>query len=162
MASHESVVSVEINARRRQLAVKTLMSGSGRHRLYQNFGQLAPHLRGEALGIVRQAVLAAGYASLAELEARCAENALLAAGFDVVRRRVNCRFNWSALQTGRQLEPPLRFMEGYMPERHPRDNPHSAVVCDACYGTGMEGFILEGRHPDECDANTRWFPHPPE
>ncbi len=68
MASHESVVSVEIQARRRQLAVKTLQSGSGRHRLYQNFGQLAPHLRGEALGLVRQAVLAAGYASLAELD----------------------------------------------------------------------------------------------
>jgi hypothetical protein len=68
MASHESVVSVEINARRKQLAVKTLMSSSGRHRLYQNFGQLAPHLRGEALGLVRQAVLSAGYASLAELD----------------------------------------------------------------------------------------------
>ncbi|MFN8422029.1 MAG: hypothetical protein U0470_01125 [Anaerolineae bacterium] len=68
MATNESVVSVEINARRRQLAVKTLMSGSGRHRLYQNFGQLAPHLRGEALGLLRQAVLAAGYASLAELD----------------------------------------------------------------------------------------------
>lgn len=68
MASHESVVSVEIHARRPLLAVKTLMSGSGRHRLYQNFGQLAPHLRGEALGLVRQAILAAGYTSLAELD----------------------------------------------------------------------------------------------
>lgn len=68
MVNHESVVSVEINVRRRQLTVKTLIGGSGRHRLYQNFGQLAPHLRGEALQLVRQSILAAGYASLAELD----------------------------------------------------------------------------------------------
>lgn len=82
MASHESVVSVEINARRRQLAVKTLMSGSGRHRLYQNFGQLAPHLRGEALGLVRQAVLAAGYASLAELDTALTSELVVPSGKD--------------------------------------------------------------------------------
>lgn len=62
------VVGVEINGRRRQVEVTTMRRGRGRHTKYMSLAQTPPELRGEALGLIREAVLNAGYASLAELD----------------------------------------------------------------------------------------------
>jgi len=63
------IMGVEISARSHQIEVTTMQRGSGRHVRYATLAQAPPELRGQALGLIRQAVLAAGYASLAELEA---------------------------------------------------------------------------------------------
>ncbi len=68
MAEHEVLMSVSIDARRRSIELTTLQRGKGRHTHYASIKQAPPELRGEALGLIRQALLAAGYASLAELE----------------------------------------------------------------------------------------------
>ena len=62
------VVTVEINARSGQIEVTTLQRGSGRHIRYHTLNQVPPELRGEALGLIRRAVLDAGYESLQALD----------------------------------------------------------------------------------------------
>jgi hypothetical protein len=66
--SDQVVLSVEIGSRNRQIEVTTMQRGSGRHSRYHSLSQVPPSLRGEALALIRQAVLNAGYASLAELD----------------------------------------------------------------------------------------------
>ncbi len=68
MAEHEVLMSVSIDARRRNIELTTLQRGKGRHTHYASIKQAPPELRGEALGLIRQALLASGYTSLAELE----------------------------------------------------------------------------------------------
>lgn len=63
------VIGVEINARSRRIEVTTMQRGSGRHVRYASLNQAPPELRGQALALIREAVLDAGYSSLAELEA---------------------------------------------------------------------------------------------
>ena len=68
-AGDHVVVGVEVSARSRQIEVTTMQRGSGKHVRYHSLNQAPPELRGEALGLVRDAILNSGYASLAELEA---------------------------------------------------------------------------------------------
>jgi hypothetical protein len=67
--SDHVVIGVEISARSRQIEITTMQHGSGRHVRYSSLNQAPPELRGQALELVRAAVLQAGYASLAELDA---------------------------------------------------------------------------------------------
>jgi hypothetical protein len=67
-ASDHVVIAVEISVRSRQIEVTTMQRGSGRHNRYPNLNQAPPELRGEALSLIRAAVLNAGYDSLAALE----------------------------------------------------------------------------------------------
>jgi hypothetical protein len=68
MTDHEVLMSVAIDARKRQIEVTTLQRGKGRHTHYASIKQVPPELRGEAFALIREAVLASGYASLAELD----------------------------------------------------------------------------------------------
>ncbi|MFN2114395.1 MAG: hypothetical protein ACK2T6_01695 [Anaerolineae bacterium] len=67
-ASDYVVVSVEVNGRRRQVEVTTMRHGSGRHMRYTSLNQVPPDLRGEALELLRDALLNSGYSSLAEID----------------------------------------------------------------------------------------------
>lgn len=67
-ASDHLVVSVEVSGRRRQIEVKTLRRGRGRHVHYSSLSQVPPELRGEALGLIRDALINSGYESLAEVD----------------------------------------------------------------------------------------------
>ena len=62
------VLGVEINARSRRIEITTMQRGSGRHVRYGSLNLAPPELRGQALGLIREAILEAGYSSLAELE----------------------------------------------------------------------------------------------
>lgn len=68
MPEQEVLMSVSIDARRRNIELTSLHRGKGRHTHYASIKQAPPALRGEALTLIREAILAAGYASLAELE----------------------------------------------------------------------------------------------
>jgi hypothetical protein len=68
-AADTVVMGVEISSRRRQIEVTTMQRGSGRHTHFATMAQVPPELRGEVLLLVRGALLNAGYATLAELEA---------------------------------------------------------------------------------------------
>jgi|GEM_PF-2618930 hypothetical protein len=67
-SADQVVVGVEINHRSRQIEVVTMRRGRGRHTKYPSLTQTPPDLRGEALELIRDAVLNAGYSSLAELD----------------------------------------------------------------------------------------------
>jgi hypothetical protein len=69
MAEHEVLMAVAIDARKRVIEVTTLERGKGKHSHYPSIRQAPPELRGEALTLIREALRAAGYESLAELEA---------------------------------------------------------------------------------------------
>lgn len=69
MADKQAVVGVEINARRQQIEVLARSRGQSRHTHFPNLSQTPPDLRGEALALIRGAILNSGYSSLAELEA---------------------------------------------------------------------------------------------
>jgi len=66
--SDQVVVGVEISARRRTIEVTAMRRGRGKHTHYATLSQAPPELRGEALQLVRSALLGEGYASLAELD----------------------------------------------------------------------------------------------
>jgi len=67
-SSDHVVMLVEISARSRQIELTTMKRGSGRHNRYASLNQAPPELRGLALALIREAVLNAGYASLADLD----------------------------------------------------------------------------------------------
>jgi hypothetical protein len=67
-ASDHLVVGIEISGRRRQIEVKTMRRGRGRHVHYASLNQVPPELRGEALQLVRDAVINSGYSTLAEVD----------------------------------------------------------------------------------------------
>lgn len=68
MTAKQSLVGIEINARRKQIEVKTRQKGSGRHNHFASLNQAPPEVRGEALVMLRQALLNAGYESMAQVE----------------------------------------------------------------------------------------------
>jgi hypothetical protein len=68
VATNEVVISVEVNARSEQIEVTTMQRGKGRHQRYAALNQAPPEMRGEALALLRRAVMKAGYTSLAALE----------------------------------------------------------------------------------------------
>ncbi len=91
------------------------------------------------------------------------EQAMLAAGIDMPRRRsAKCRIDKAGLSARFALGPSLFYREGYMPERHPLDNPHAGVICWECCQAGLAAYDLETLHPDFWTEETPWFPGPPD
>lgn len=68
MTHQEVLMSLEINGRKEQIEVKTMTRGSGRHNHYASLRQAPPEVRGQVLELIRNAVVNAGYSSLADLE----------------------------------------------------------------------------------------------
>jgi len=64
----QTVVSIEIHARKQQVEVVARQRGQGRHMHYPSLNLVPPELRGEALSLIRTALQHAGYASLADLD----------------------------------------------------------------------------------------------
>ncbi len=73
---------------------------------------------------------------------------------------VACRINDTGLQRAFSLPEFVFYEERYHPERYQFDNPRAEVVCGKCRETkGRSGILV--LHPDECGADTRWFPSAP-
>ena len=68
MAAKQTLVGIEINARRKQIEVKTRQKGSGRHNHFDSLNQAPPDVRGAALVMLREALLNSGYESMAQVE----------------------------------------------------------------------------------------------
>lgn len=62
------VVGLEINSRREQIEVTTMLRGKGRHTHYPTLSQVPPALQADALLLIRTALANSGYESLAELD----------------------------------------------------------------------------------------------
>ena len=68
MAAKQTLVGIEINARRKQVEVKTRQKGSGRHNHFASLNQAPPEVRGAALVLLRSALLNSGYETMAQVE----------------------------------------------------------------------------------------------
>ncbi|RIL10263.1 hypothetical protein DCC79_08530 [bacterium] len=69
MAEKLGVVGVEINARKQQIEVIARQRGQSRHVHYASLNQAPHEVRGEALALLRAALVNSGYQSLADLDA---------------------------------------------------------------------------------------------
>ena len=73
---------------------------------------------------------------------------------------VACRINFAGLQRAFSLPEFFYYEERYQPERSVFYNPRAEVVCGKCGEARRRSGILV-LHPDECRADTRWFPSAP-
>jgi len=74
--------------------------------------------------------------------------------------KVVCRINFAGLQRAFSLPEFVVYEERYQPERYEFDNPRADVICGKCREAKRRSGILV-LHPDECGADTRWFPSSP-
>jgi len=68
MATNQSLASIEIDARLRQIAVTVREKGRGRHQRYRSLNEAPAHLRADALALIRSALQNSGYESMAQIE----------------------------------------------------------------------------------------------
>jgi hypothetical protein len=68
----------------------------------------------------------------------------------------DCRLDWKTLRRTLVLAEPVRYEEGYQPERHERDNPWARLACSNCKSK------IDLVHPEGPGAGIPWFPAPPE
>ncbi|HJZ99431.1 MAG TPA: hypothetical protein VKE70_23130, partial [Candidatus Solibacter sp.] len=88
------------------------------------------------------------------------ERAMRAAGISVVpvapvAVEASCRIHQPSLRRRFTLPDFVSYLEFFMPERSPDDNPGAHLRCSQC------GSRIDVDHPALCTLNTAWFPEPP-
>ena len=69
--------------------------------------------------------------------------------------QADCRINESELQRQFHIADPVRYQQGYQPERSEFDNPWASLTCTQC----QSSIALE--HPDRPRPGAKWFPQDP-
>ncbi len=72
-----------------------------------------------------------------------------------------CRVNEAELRRVFALPAWIEYREMYQPERSERDNPRADIICTKCLHSDRPSIDILTLHPDECRADTPWFPTPP-
>jgi hypothetical protein len=70
--------------------------------------------------------------------------------------RADCCINEPEVRQRYGLSESIRYQEGYMPERHPQDNPWATLSCPTC------DSAMELVHREWPRKDTRWFPSKPD
>jgi hypothetical protein len=124
---------------------------------------------------VQSSAAQAAYAANRNATATCAhlrgiEGAMRMAGVDVRLRPVSqydpiikaaCRINEAELRRVFQLHSSVYYQEGYEPERNEFDGPHADIICGHCLKSDRARCHILVLHPDQCRADTPWFPAAP-